>query len=127
MASQGGGVVRWVIACVILLTVGIGFYTYRQKQSSDRIKTEMLAIFDDMQLSSDWRGEVARLFPAAHKQAYANAMDIRKQLGRKFNAKEYYDEVFDLIVRWAREDGRERLAERLETDRKSFALRVTER
>ena len=112
---------------VILVVAAAGFYNYRQTESSHRIKAEMLAIFDDMQLPPDWRDEVARLFPAAHKQAFANAVDIKKRHGQKFNAKEYYEEVFDLIIRWAREDGKDRLAERLETDRRTFVLRVTER
>lgn len=126
MASRGNGLIRWLLALVILTGVAAGFYSFRRQSSSDRIKAEMLAIIDDMELPPAWGDEVEQLILVAHEQAFRKALDVTRPHGQKFDAKAYYDEVLTLVIAWAREDGREQLADRLENERDRFSLRATE-
>ena len=95
--------------------------------ASRRIKAEMLGVIEDMNLPSEWQEEATWLVEAAHKEAFDSALDVTRKLGRKFDERIYYNEVFDLIINRAREDGQPQLAERLANERSSFLLHVTER
>ncbi|UCC28702.1 MAG: hypothetical protein JSU86_10920 [Phycisphaerales bacterium] len=127
MKPQSHRIARWLVSLVVVIAVGVTFYAHRREDASRRIKAEMLGIIEDMSLPSKWQEEAAWLVEAAHKEAFDNALDVTKKLGRKFDERVYYNKVFDLIIDRAREDGRTQLAESLANERSSFLLHVTER
>lgn len=127
MRSQSRNILRWLISLVVVVAVGVTFYTKLREDASRRIKTEMVGVIEDMSLPRDWHEEATWLVEAAHKEAFDKALDVTKKLGRKFDERVYYNEIFDLIINRAREDGKTRLADRLADERSRFLLHVTER
>ena len=117
---------RNILAIMLLVAIGTGFYVYRGEQSGERVKVQMRGVIDDMALSPEWRGEVRRFFDTCHETAFHAAMDVSKKLGRKFDSKKYYDMVFDEIIERAREGGHDDLAERLAQEKNLFRLVVVE-
>ena len=127
MRSLGRNILRWLISLVVVIAVGLTFYAKLREDASRRVKAEMLAIIKDMNLPPEWHDEAVWLVEAAHKEAFDKALDVTKKLGRKFDERVYYNEIFDLIVNRAREDGKTQLADRLADERSRFLLHVTER
>ena len=127
MESQSNSIVRWLIIVAILIAVAVGFYSYRRESAGEGVKAEMLAIVDEMGLPPDWRDEVIQLVEAAHPEAFNKALDVTRERGRKFDARGYYDELFRIVIAWARDDGRTELADRLANEQPRFSLDVTER
>ncbi len=127
MRSLGRNILRWLISLVVVIAVGLTFYAKLREDASRRIKTEMVGVIEDMSLPPDWHEEATWLVEAAHKEAFDKALDVTKKLGRKFDERVYYNEIFDLIVNRAREDGKTQLADRLAGERSRFLLHVTER
>ncbi len=119
-------IIRWLISVVVLAIAAFGGYKYVYSRASDGVRTEVLKIVDEMALESQWRPEVRRLMEAAHEEAFAASLNIKEQLGRKFDAKRYIDELFDRVVAYAREEGRDRLADTVERERHAFTLNVSE-
>jgi len=125
--SLGRNILRWLISLGVVVAVGITFYTHRRQDASRRIKAQMVGVIEDMSLPRDWREEATWLVEAAHKEAFDKALNISKKLGRKFDERVYYNEIFDLIVNRAREDSKTQLADRLADERSRFLMHVTER
>lgn len=119
-------IIRWLISVVVLGIFALVAYNYLYSKASDGMRAEVLKIVDEMALESQWRPEVRRLIEEAHEEAFAAALNIREQLGRKFDAKRYIDELFDRVVAYAREEGRDRLADTVERERHAFSLDVSE-
>ena len=118
---------RNVIALVVILAVGIGIFVYRHDSASDRIKTEMLAIAKDMELSPQEHNEVNHLITVYHEQAFNKALDISRKRGDRFDVQVYYDEIFRLVLGSLRTDDESALADRIEKQKDYFTLKVTER
>jgi hypothetical protein len=118
---------RNVVALILVIGVGVGVFMYRRGSASDEIKTQMLLIVDDMDLPAQERGEVKALVSQFHRQAFNRAMDVSKQLGRKFDEKSYYEEVFSLVVTRLREEGNTLLADNVERRHTFHSLSVKER
>ncbi len=111
---------------VIVAAAAVGFYAFRHQGSSDNVKSQMRGVIGDMDLPPAWHEEALLLLEAAHEKAFTKALDVTRKHGRKFDVDVYYQEVFDLMIAWAREDGKAELADRLDNDRTSFILRVRE-
>ena len=126
MKSRAGGVLRWLVAIVVIAAVAVGFYFHLHRRASGRIKVEVLAIADEMILSPEQRGRLKGLLEAAHDEAFDKALDPTKKLGRKFDGKLYYDEIFNAVITRAREEGDDDLADTVDRQREHFALTVTE-
>ena len=118
--------VRWLISLIILACVAFGGYKYVYSRASDGVRDEVLKIVDDMSIESQWRPEVRRYIRQAHDQAFEAALNVKAQLGRKFNAQVYVDELFDRVVQYARNQGHDRLADTVERERHAFTLDVKE-
>ena len=81
---------------------------------------------DEMALEASWRPEIKRLVDGHHDTAFAASLDVRRQLGRKFDPERYMDELFDRIVARARQEGRPRMADQLDRERRTFSLGTIE-
>ncbi len=118
---------RSFVALVLLVGVGVGFYMYKSEDGSKRIKAEMSKLIDDMPIKPEWKAEAAVLFSAVHEKAFQAALDVTQRLGKKFDDQTYYDKVFEMMQRRAREEGKEQLADKLEEEKSLFTFTVTER
>ena len=110
--------------CVVVFAVA--FYNHYRGDASGRVKAEMLKLVDDMELSAGERTETKRLVEACHGQAFDYALDVNRKLGRKFDEKSYYDQLFTRMVDQARGDGHAELAQKLTQQKDSHSLDVTE-
>lgn len=122
-----GGAARGVLMLLLVCAAAAAFFLYRRGDAADEVKREMLAIVREIQLPDDWRAAAEQYVQAAHEKAFNKALDIKKKLGEKFDANVYFNDVFDQIVAWAREDGKPELADKLEQARGTYSLGVTER
>ena len=117
---------RNVIVLAVILAVGIGIFVYRHDSASRRIKTEMLAIAQDMKLSPPEHAEVSHLIMIYHEQTFNEALDISKRRGDKFDVQMYYDGIFNLLLESLRTDDQTALADKIEKQKGYFTLKVTE-
>ena len=127
MESQKRSALHWLLVVAVVAIAASVLYTRREQSAADRVKAEAVGIVQDMSLLPDWEEKVLELVDVAHPQAFAKALDVTKELGRKFDASVYYKELFDLVIASAREEGKNDLADSLDRQRKSFQLSVTER
>ena len=127
MKSQKRSSLHWLLVVVVLAIAAYMLYTRREQSAADRVKAEVVAIVHDMDLFPDWEDKVLELADVAHPQAFAKALDVTKELGRKFDASVYYKELFNLVIASAREEGKNDLADSLDRQRKTFQLSATER
>jgi len=111
--------------CVVVFAVV--FYNYYRSEASGRVKAQMLRLVDDMELSAGERAETKRLVETCHVLAFDAALHINRELGRKFDEKSYYDELFTRMVDQARGDGHAELAQKLSQQKDLHSLEVTER
>ena len=123
---RSGAIVRALLALVVIGAAAAAFFAYRRGDAAAEVKREIVAIVGEIGLPPDWRATAEQYVHAAHEKAFHKAMDVTRRLGEKFDAKVYYDEVFELIIAWAREDGKPDLAARLDDARKTYSLQVTE-
>ena len=126
MKSKSSGVLRWLVAIVVIAAVAVAFYFHLHKRASGLIKAEVQAIADDMTLSPEQRNRLKDFLEAAHDKVFNEALDPTKKLGRKFNEKLYYDEIFNAVIARAREEGYNDLADTVDRQREHFAFTVTE-
>ena len=122
MTSQSRKVLQWIVAAFVVAAVAVSFYRHMHKQASDRVKEQVFAIVDEMALSPEYRNQLKHLLEAAHEAAFDAAMDPTRKLGRKPDAKVYYEEVFTLALARARESGNDDLATRVDRQWPHFAI-----
>lgn len=120
-------VLRWSVTLVVLTAVALGTYSYLYRRVSDRVRTEVLRIADDMTTSSEHRGVLRRLLAEAHDQAFERALDLTKERGRQFDGEQYFNEVLDLVVAGARAEGLDALADSVDRQRQHFTFTVSTR
>lgn len=118
---------RSFVALILLAGIAVGVYMYKSEDGSQHIKAEMSKLIDDMPIKPEWKDEAAVLFSAVHEKAFQAALDVTQRLGKKFDDQTYYDKVFEMMERRAREEGKELLAEKLEKEKSLFTFNVTER
>jgi len=127
MKSQKHSTLHWLLGIVVLVIVAEAIYTDRERSAGDRVKAEIVAIVYDMDLLPGWEEDVLQRVDLFHYRAFTKALDVTKKTGRKFDEETYYNELFDLVIASAREDGKSELADSLDRQRKTFQLSVTER
>ena len=127
MKSQKRSAWHWLLVLVVVVVVAIVLYTRREQSGADRVREEVMGIVQDMDLLPEWEKEVLELVDVFHQQAFTKALDVTKELGRKFDAQVYCKELFDLIIASVREEGKTDLADSLDRQRKEFRLSVTEK
>jgi hypothetical protein len=127
MKSKKPSLLHWLFVLVVAGVAAYAFYTYREQSAAERVKAEVIAIVHDMDLLPAWEEDVLERVDVAHPQAFAKALDVTKQLGRKFDASVYYKELFDAVIASARENGKHDLADSLDRQRRHFQLSVSER
>ena len=118
---------RKLIGGLCVVVFAVVFYNYYRGDASGRVKAEMLRLVDDMELSAGEKAETSRLVEAHHGQAFDHAIHINRELGRKFDEKSYYDDLFTRMMDQARGDGHAELAEKLSQQKNNHSLEVTER
>ncbi len=117
---------RKLLAGIVIVAFAIGFYTYRQGGASVNVKTEMLRLVDDLNLSPGQHETTRRMVELHHEAVYGDALDISRDRGRKFDVKLYQEELFRRMIDQARQDGDADLADRLSAQRNDIQLVVTE-
>ncbi len=118
---------RKLLAGLGLVVFAVVFYNYYGGDSSKRVRTEMLRLVGDMELSDAERAEAQRLVETFHDATYQNSLDIGRKVGSKFDEKSYYDELFARMTDQARSDGNSELAQKLSAQKDLHSLHVTER
>lgn len=123
---RSGVIVRTLFALIVIAVAATTVFLYRRGNAGAEVKREIVAIVNEIELPQDWRTTAEEYIHAAHEKAFNKAMDVTRKFGEKFDAKVYYDDIFDRIIAWARDDGKADLAAKLEEARKAHSLRVTE-
>ena len=126
MKSRKSSPIRWLIAAAVIIAAA-AFYSYREKDAAAGVKAEVREIIMEMDLMPAWEDAALKLVDVAHPQAFQSALDVTRELGRKFDETVYYDELFDRVIAFAREDGKHDLADSLDRQRRHFQLTVTEK
>jgi hypothetical protein len=118
--------VRKLLAGIVIVAFAIGFYAYRHGGASTNVKSEMLRLVDDLNLSAEQHEAARRMVEFHHEAVYGDAMDISRDRGRKFDAGLYQEEFFRRMIDQARQDGDADFADRLSAQRNDIKLVVTE-
>ena len=124
---KGGVMIRSLFALLVILVAAAVVFLSRRHDAAAEVKREFLAILQEIKLPEDWRTTAEQYVHAAHEKAFNKALDVTKAMGKKFDEKIYYDDLFDRIIAWAKEDGKTELADRLGIARKNYTFHVTER
>ncbi len=117
---------RKLLAALLVVGVGVGVFVSRRGSASNEIKSQMLLILDDMDFTPRGRDEVKRLVLQFHDRVFSQALDMSRELGRKFDERSYYDELFRLVVFQLHEEGSASLAKKVEGLQKLHSLTVSE-
>jgi hypothetical protein len=117
---------RKLLAGAVIVAFAIGFYAYRHGGASANIKSEMLRLVDDLNLSPEQHEAASRMVELHHEAVYGDALDISRDRGKKFDAGLYQEEFFRRMIDQARQDGDADLADRLSAQRHDIQLVVTE-
>lgn len=118
---------RKVIGILMLLAAAVAVYFYYQQRVSEPVKQELMRIADDMDLSPAWTADLKNMIEQFHDGAFRKALDVSKELGRKFDEKLYYDEIFRRIIDSANQQGKTEFAAKLAEEKEFHSLAVTER
>ena len=116
-----------VISLLVVIAVGAGVYWYARSDASERVRREALKMAEVMDLSNDQRIEVRRLINAAHPQAFSRALHATRNVGGKFDAAAYYDELCRLIISRATSEGDHTLARKIAEEKEWLRFDVVER
>lgn len=112
---------------LLIVIVGVGVYVFKRDAARDNIRREMVGIITDMEFSAEDQEAVAALVTRFHDQAFRDALDVSKELGRKFDESAYYDDIVQRITAALRDAGRESLATAFHEKQSFFSLSVSER
>lgn len=107
--------------------VAWGAYVYLYDRASDTVKAEVLKVVDEMFDSTENRIAIRRFIENAHADAFAQALDLKREHGRKFDGPLYFRLVFDSVIARARAKGLTRLADTVERERKYFTFETAEK
>jgi hypothetical protein len=116
---------RKLLAVVTVAVFAVGIYSYFRDRESLKIKTEMLRLVDDLDVSPKQRDRVRGIVESAHNSVFERALDLSRERGHKFDAKLYQDEMFARMIELARSEDAD-LAERLSTQQRHHELVVSE-
>lgn len=120
-------IIRWLLSVAVLAGVSAGGYAYLYGRASDTVKAEVLKIVDEMFDSTENRIAMRRFIENAHADAFARALDVKREHGRKFDGPLYFRSVFDSVIASARAEGLTRLADTVEREREHFTFETTEK
>ena len=112
---------------LLIVIVGVGVYVFKRDAARENIRREMVGIVGDMEFSAKDRETVAALVNRFHDQAFRSALDVSKELGRKFDESAYYDDIVQRITAALRDAGRDSLATAFQEKQRFFSLSVSER
>ena len=118
---------RRLIALLLIVIVGVGVYVLKRDAARENVRREMVGIIGDMSLSAKDQEAVVALVNRFHDQAFRAALDVSKELGRKFDERAYYDDIVQRITAALRDVGRESLATAFQHKQEFFSLSVSER
>lgn len=116
---------RKVLAVVTVVVFAVGIYSYIRDRESLKVRSEMLRMMNDFELSAPQLNRVRAMVESMHNSVFAHALDLSRDRGRKFDVKLYQDEMFARMIERARADDPD-LAERLSTQQKHHELVVSE-
>jgi hypothetical protein len=86
----------------------------------------MLRLANDLELTPPQLNRVRGMVELMHNSVFAQALDLSRARGRKFDATLYQEEMFTRMIDRAKGDDPD-LAERLSTQQKHHELVVSER
>ena len=117
---------RKVLAVVTVVVFAVGIYSYFRDRESLKIKSEMLRLVDDLDLTPPQRDRARGMVETHHLSVFARALNLSRERGHKFDAKLYQDEMFARMIEQSRSDDPD-LAERLSTQQRHHELIVSEK
>lgn len=118
---------RRLIALLLIVIAGVGVYVFKRDAARENVRREMVGIVGDMSLSTKDHDAVVALVNRFHDQAFRAALDVSKELGRKFDESAYYDDIVQRITTALRDAGRDSLATAFQHKQSRFSLIVSER
>ena len=116
---------RKVLAVVTVAVFAVGIYSYLRDRESLKIRSEMLRLANDLELTPPQLNRVRGMVESMHNSVFARALDLSRERGRKFDAKLYQEEMFARMIERAKVEDAD-LAERLSTQQKHHELVVSE-
>ena len=116
---------RKLLAVITVGVFAVGVFSVIRDRESLKVKSEMLNLVDDLELTSAQRARVRMLVEAEHGAVFGMALDPSRSRGDKFDAKKYQDEMFRRIIAHTRLDEPE-LAEKLSAQQPHHELIVSE-
>ncbi len=117
---------RKALAVVTVVVFAVGIYSSFRDRESLKIRGEMLRLMNDLDLTPPQLSRVRGMVESMHNSAFARALDLSRDRGRKFDAKLYQDEMFARMIERAKSED-PNLAERLSTQQTHHELVVSER
>lgn len=118
---------RRLIALLLIVIAGVGVYVLKRDAARENVRREMVGIIGDMSLSAKDQEAVVALVNRFHDQAFRAALDVSKELGRKFDESAYYDDIVQRIITALGDAGRDALATAFQHKQSRFSLSVSER
>jgi len=116
---------RKVLAIITLAVFAVGIYATIRDRQSRNVKSEMLRLVGDLDLTPQQHDRVRGMVETEHDFIFDRALDLSRHRGHKFDAKEYQDEMFARLIERAKGEDPD-LAERLSTQQKHHELVVSE-
>lgn len=116
---------RRALAVITVAVFSMGIYSYFRDHESAKIKSEMLRLVNDLDLTPGHLNQVRNMVEMLHDSAFADALDISRDRGQKFDARLYQDEMFARMIAQTRGPDPD-LAERLSTQQRHHELVVSE-
>ncbi len=118
---------RRLILLLLIVIAGVGVYVFKRDAARENVRREMVLIVGDMNFSEKDQQAVVALVDRFHDQAFRAALDVSKELGRKFDESAYYDDIVQRIITALGDAGRESLATAFQHKQSRFSLIVSER
>ena len=117
---------RWLLSVAVIAVGSAVAYRHLSAQASERVRAEIVKLADDMQIPDASREHVRWMIKQAHEKAFPAALNILNDTGKKFDDARYVNTIFDEIIRIAREEGNDTLADIIQKERAYIKLHVDE-
>lgn len=118
---------RRLIILFVVAVIGSVVYSYTKADASNRVKQEMLKAADLLDVSPADTAYVRGIIAAAHPAAFNKALRSTKNVGSKFDAPLYVEEVKRAVIEQVNAAGRHELADHLTQEFANIRLDVAER
>ena len=119
-------VFRWLLSVSVIAIGSVVAYRHFKSKASERVRAEIVKLADDMQIPGASREHVRWMIEQAHEKAFSAALNIMNDTGKKFDETIYVETIFDELIRIARSEGNDDLADTIQEERAFIKFDVQE-